>query len=63
MFSLAVVMHIFDPSTQEAEAGRSLSLSPTWSTEQVSGQPGLYRETLSRKNNKEKERKIDSMML
>jgi hypothetical protein len=36
-------------STWEAEAGRSLSLRPAWSTEWVSGQPGLHRETLSRK--------------
>ena len=42
--------HAFNPSTQEAEAGRSLSsLKPRWSTQQVSGQPGLHRETLSQK--------------
>jgi hypothetical protein len=34
-----------------AEASRFLSLRPAWSTEWVPGQPGLYRETLSRKNN------------
>ena len=28
-----VVTHTFHPSTQEAEAGRFLSLRPTWSTE------------------------------
>jgi hypothetical protein len=27
--------------------GRSLSSRPAWSTEQVAGQPGLHRETLS----------------
>ena len=33
---------------QEAEAGGSLSSRPTWSTEQVPGQPELlYSETLS----------------
>jgi hypothetical protein len=32
-FSRAVVMHTFDPSTWEGEAGRFLSLRPAWSTE------------------------------
>jgi hypothetical protein len=45
--------HAFNPSTQEAEAGRFLSLRPAWSTKWVPGQPGLYRETLSRKTNKQ----------
>jgi hypothetical protein len=36
-------------STREAEAGGFLSSRPAWSTEWVPGQPGLYRETLSRK--------------
>jgi hypothetical protein len=36
-------------STWEAEAGRSLSWRPAWSTEKVPGQPGLHRETLSPK--------------
>jgi hypothetical protein len=44
-----VVAHAFNPSTQEAEAGEFMSSRPTWSTEWVSGQPGLYRETLSQK--------------
>jgi hypothetical protein len=35
---------------EEAEAGRSLSLTLAWSTEQVLGQPGLHRETLSPTN-------------
>ena len=30
-----------------AEAGGFLSLRPAWSSEQVPGQPGLHRETLS----------------
>jgi hypothetical protein len=50
-----VVVHAFNPSTQE-EAGRFLSSRPAWSTVWVPGQPGLYRETLSRKR-KEKKRK------
>jgi hypothetical protein len=42
-----VVAHVLNPSTWEAEAGRFLSSK---STEWVPGQPGLHRETLSRKN-------------
>jgi hypothetical protein len=37
----------FNPSTQEAEVGRSLSLRSACSTEQVPGQSELHRETLS----------------
>jgi hypothetical protein len=48
-FLRVVVAHAFNPSTWEAEAGRFLSSRPAWSTEWVPGQPGLYRETLSRK--------------
>ena len=44
-----VVVHTFNPSTWEAETGRSLSSRPSWSTNQVPGQPGLHRETLSPK--------------
>ena len=46
---LGVLVHTFDPSTWEAEAGEFLSSWPAWSTEWVPGQPGLHRETLSRK--------------
>jgi hypothetical protein len=45
-----MVAHAFNPSTQEAEAGGFLSLRPAWSTKWVPGQSGLYRETLSQKN-------------
>jgi hypothetical protein len=56
--SLAVVAHTFNSGTWEAEAGGSLSSRPTWSTEQILGQPGLHRETLSQKTKqKKKERK------
>jgi hypothetical protein len=48
--------HTFNPSTQEAEAGRSLSSRPAWSTKWVPEQPGLYRETMSRKNKTRKEK-------
>jgi hypothetical protein len=48
--SRAVVAHTFNPSTWEAEASGYLSLRPAWSTEWVPEQPGLHRETLSRKN-------------
>jgi hypothetical protein len=44
---VVVVAHTFSSSTQEAEAGKSLSLRPAWSTEQVPGQAGLHREVLS----------------
>jgi hypothetical protein len=44
-----MVAHAFNPSTREAEAGGFMSLRPAWSTKWVSGQPGLYRETLSQK--------------
>jgi major histocompatibility complex class I len=30
---LGMVVHTFNPSTREAEAGRFLSLRPAWSTE------------------------------
>jgi hypothetical protein len=31
-FCLVVIMHDFNPSTQETEVGRSLSLKPAWFT-------------------------------
>jgi hypothetical protein len=52
-----MVAHAFNPSTWEAEAGRFLSLGPAWSTEWVPGQPGLYRETLSRKTKNKQTKK------
>ena len=51
-----MVVHAFETSTWEAEAGGFLSSSPAWSTELVPGQPGLHIKTLSRKK-KKKERK------
>jgi hypothetical protein len=52
-----VVVHAFNPSTWEAEAGGFLSLRPAWSTKRVPGQPGLYRETLYKKKKKKKQRR------
>jgi hypothetical protein len=54
MSTRAVVVHTFNSSTWEAEAGRFLSSRPAWSTKWVPGQPGLHRETLSRKTRKKK---------
>jgi hypothetical protein len=49
MSSREVVVHTFNPSTWETEAGGFLSSRPAWSTEWVLGQPGLHRETLTQK--------------
>jgi hypothetical protein len=51
---LGVEAHAFNSSTQEAEAAGFLSLRPAWSTEWVPGQPEVYRETLSQKNQKKR---------
>jgi hypothetical protein len=48
-----MVVHNFNPSTWETEAGRSLSSRPKWSTKQAVEQPGLHGETLSPKINKQ----------
>jgi hypothetical protein len=48
------VVHAFNPSAWEAEAGGFLSSRPAWSTKWVPGQPGLHRETLSQ-NQKNKQ--------
>jgi hypothetical protein len=54
-----VVANAFNPSTweAEAEAGGFLSSRPAWSTKWVPGQPGLHRETMSRKNQNQKNQK------
>jgi hypothetical protein len=52
-----VVAYTFNPSTWEAEAGGFLSSRPAWSTEWVPGQPGLLRETLSKKKQKPNKKK------
>ena len=55
--SWAVVVLAFNPSTWEAEASGFLSGRPAWSKEWFSGQPGLYRETLSQKKTKRRSKK------
>ena len=44
-----MLVHIFNPNSWEAEAGRSQSLRPAWAAEGIPGQPELYKETLSGK--------------
>ena len=51
-------MNAFNPSTRKGEPGRPLKSRLAWSTEQVLGQTGPHRETLSqKKKKKKKERK------
>jgi hypothetical protein len=52
--SRVVVVHAFNPSTWEAEAGGFLSSRPAWSPKWVPGRPELYRETLSQKTKQNK---------
>jgi hypothetical protein len=60
--SQAVVVHAFNPSTREAEAGGFLSSRPAWSTKWVPGQPGLHRETLSWKTPPKKSPKPSKLL-
>jgi hypothetical protein len=53
-----VVVHAFNPSTREAEAGGFLSSRLAWSTEWVPGQPELNRETLFQKTIKKKKKQM-----
>jgi hypothetical protein len=51
-----VLVHAFNPSTQEAETGGSLSLRPAWTMEQVSGSQGSTEKPVWEKNqNKQKD--------
>jgi hypothetical protein len=50
--NLAVVAHVFNPSTWEAESIRSLSSRPAWSTEEVTRQS--YTEKPCLETNKQK---------
>jgi hypothetical protein len=55
-----VVAHAFNPSTQEAEAGKLLSSRLAWSTKWVPGQPGKpCLEKPKKKKKKEKEKAAD----
>lgn len=54
-----MVVPTFDPSTPGVKEFRSLSLSSTWSTKQVSEQPGLlFKEILSREKKKQQQQRI-----
>jgi hypothetical protein len=44
-----VMVYVFNPSTQEAEAVRSLEFKASLVTGRVPGQPALHKETLSKK--------------
>ena len=52
--------YTFNLSTQEAKAGRFLSLRLAWSTEWVPGLPELHSETLSWKEERDCERDCES---
>ena len=55
VFGQAVVVHAFNPSTWEADAGRFLSSRPAWFTEWVPGQSGLHEKPrLEKKKQKNK---------
>jgi hypothetical protein len=58
-----MVVHAFNPSTGEAEAGGFLSSRPACSTKWVPGQPGLYRETPSQKNKKQNTKKLQEQFI
>ena len=61
-----MVMHTFNPSTQEAEARESLSSRLAWAPQQVSIQLGLPMERNScqkTKNNNKKERDSSGMVV
>jgi hypothetical protein len=45
-----MVVCAFNPSTQDTEAHRSLSLRPAWSTSRVPGHPELHSGDLSQKS-------------
>jgi hypothetical protein len=53
--SWVVLVHTFNPSASEAEAGSSLSLMSAWYTEQVPGQAGLHRKPCHEKQSKTKQ--------
>lgn len=54
-YCLALVVYAFNSSIHKAEAGRSPSLRPTCCPEQIPGQLGLHRKTLSQKQQKQQQ--------
>lgn len=56
--SQVVVVHTFNPSSQEAEAGGSLGVRPAWSTERISGQPKKPWLWEKKKKERKRERQI-----
>jgi hypothetical protein len=52
-----VVAHAFNPSTQEAEAGRFLSSRPAWSTEFQDSQSYTEKPCLKKKKKKKKKKR------
>jgi hypothetical protein len=57
-----MVVHAFNSSTREAEAGGFLSSRPAWSTKWAPGQPGLYRETLSQKTKQQQRSRMEGKL-
>jgi len=51
----------FNLSTQEVVRRIPPSSRPAWSTEQVLGQPGLHRESLSQKTNKQTNKQTNKL--
>jgi hypothetical protein len=54
-----VVVHAFNPSTWEAEAGRFLSSKPAWSTEFQDSQGYTEKPCLEKQKKKKKKKKKD----
>lgn len=60
-----IVVHAFNAMHLGlmAEAGGCLSLRPTWPTQQVPGQPGVHRETLSQEQHNKQETKCATFIV
>ena len=54
-----MLVHSFNLRTQEAEAGRSLSVMLAWPTELVSDQAGLHRERSGEEGGREMRERRD----
>jgi hypothetical protein len=55
----AVVVHAFNPSTWEAEAGGFLSSRPTWSTSEFQDSQGYTEKHCLKKKKKKKKRILE----